>query len=77
MPRPIVSGVHISGQLLSHLRLRTPNRPGSLQCSGRSPQLLQPSDPINPNRIRDRCTLRYRCREIGQHLVEPHHQTVR
>jgi hypothetical protein len=70
-------GVHISGDLLRHLRLNKPNRLCSLQRRGDGPQPLQRAIRSIRTRIRDRRTLTYRCREIGQHLVEAHHQTVR
>jgi hypothetical protein len=44
--------MHIGGQLRLRLRLREPHRFGHLQRGGSRLDLLQPSDPINPHRIR-------------------------
>jgi hypothetical protein len=68
--------MHISGDLLRHLRLSKPNRLCSLQRRGDGPQPLQPGNPINPSRIPSGADIGDGSSQLSEHLIETHHQRV-
>ena len=69
--------MHIDGHLLGNLGLCEPHRLSDLQCRGCRAQLLQPGDPINPNRIRHGAGIGHREGEIIQNLIQAHHHGIR
>jgi hypothetical protein len=68
--------VHIRGELLGHLRLGEADRLGHLQRRGGGPQLFQSGNPVNPCRIRGRTVIGDSFSEVGQHLIQPHQQSI-
>jgi hypothetical protein len=69
--------VHIGGKLFSDLGLSEPHRLGRLQCGGNCPQLLQPSNPINPSHIRGACAVGDNRGQLVQDLIETAHHGIR
>jgi hypothetical protein len=71
------AGMRVGGELFGDLGLGEPHRFGGLQRRRHRPQFLQPGDPINSSRIRDRTIIGRGVGEFGQHLIQPRDQPVR